>query len=33
MQEKLENVHDIWIDKLFEEYKQFVKEKVIESFI
>jgi hypothetical protein len=33
MQEKLENIHDIWIDKLFEEYKQCVKEKVIESFI
>lgn len=33
MQEKLKNIHDTWIDKLFEEYKQCVKEKVIESFI
>ncbi|MEC0090827.1 hypothetical protein [Paenibacillus macquariensis] len=33
MQEKLENTHAMWNDKLFEEYKQCVKEKVVASFI
>ena len=33
MEEKLENFHDIWNDKLFEEYKKSKKEKIIASFL
>lgn len=33
MQEELENVHDMWNDKLFLEYKKCVKGKVVESFM
>ncbi len=33
MKEKLENFHDIWNDKLFEEYKKTNKEKIVASFL
>jgi hypothetical protein len=33
MQEKLENVHDMWNVKLFEEYKRSNKEIIIASFL